>query len=210
MTTRERIVDEALTLFSIKGFKGTSVKNIADAVGIKDSSLYKHFKSKREIFDTIVLKMRKRMECMTEQIGLPDEEKLEEAAKFYGRITLEDLQEFSRKAFLFYLKDEFISRFWRLANMEQYQNPEIYEIYRQIFMEESIAYQKQLFSMMIHNGSFAKGDPQIMAISFYAPIFFLLSKYNGREEGVSEALDILDRQIQEFSQIYSRKSQEKE
>ena len=51
-----------------------------------------------------------------------------EAAKFYGRITLEDLQEFSRKAFLFYLKDEFISRFWRLANMEQYQNPEIYEI----------------------------------------------------------------------------------
>ncbi|MFR3392659.1 MAG: hypothetical protein ACLTT1_20385 [[Clostridium] scindens] len=38
---------------------------------------------------------------MTEQIGLPDEEKLEEAAKFYGRITLEDLQEFSRKAFLF-------------------------------------------------------------------------------------------------------------
>ena len=150
MTTRERIVDEALTLFSIKGFKGTSVKNIADAVGIKDSSLYKHFKSKREIFDTIVLKMRKRMECMTEQIGLPDEEKLEEAAKFYGRITLEDLQEFSRKAFLFYLKDEFISRFWRLANMEQYQNPEIYEIYRQIFMEESIAYQKQLFSCLLY------------------------------------------------------------
>lgn len=43
-----------------------------------------------------------------------------------------------------------------------------------------------------------------------APIFFLLSKYNGREEGVSEALDILDRQIQEFYQIYSRKNQEKE
>ena len=40
--------------------------------------------------------------------------------------------------------------------------------------------------------------------------FFLLSKYNGREEGVSEALDILDRQIQEFYQIYSRKNQEKE
>ena len=119
MTTRERIVDEALTLFSIKGFKGTSVKNISDAVGIKDSSLYKHFKSKREIFDTIVLKMRKRMECMTEQIGLPDEEKLEEAAKFYGRITLEDLQEFSRKAFRFYLKDEYITRFCPLPNMEQ-------------------------------------------------------------------------------------------
>ena len=40
MTTKERIVQEALNLFSIKGFKGTSVKNIADEVGIKDSSLY--------------------------------------------------------------------------------------------------------------------------------------------------------------------------
>ena len=202
MTTRERIVDEALTLFSIKGFKGTSVKNIADAVGIKDSSLYKHFKSKREIFDTIVLKMRKRMECMTEQIGLPDEEKLEEAAKFYGRITLEDLQEFSRKAFLFYLKDEFISRFWRLANMEQYQNSEVYEIFRQIFMEDSIMYQAELFGEMMNQGIFVKADPVAAAMNFYTPIFFLLSKYNGREDGEEEALKTLDNQVREFYRIY--------
>ena len=47
MSTKERIVEEALTLFSSRGYQGTSVKNIADAVGIKDSSLYKHFKAKR-------------------------------------------------------------------------------------------------------------------------------------------------------------------
>ena len=210
MTTKERIVQEALNLFSIKGFKGTSVKNIADEVGIKDSSLYKHFGSKQEIFDTIVLEMKQRMSRLAERMKLPEEEDYVKSAQAYGALSLEDLLALSRNIFLFYLKDDFMSRFWRMANMEQYQNPEIYEIYRQIFMEESIAYQKQLFSMMIHNGSFAKGDPQIMAISFYAPIFFLLSKYNGREEGVSEALDILDRQIQEFYQIYSRKSQEKE
>ena len=57
MTTRERIVDEALTLFAAKGFKGTTVRNIADAVGIKDASLYKHFRSKQEILDTIVKQM---------------------------------------------------------------------------------------------------------------------------------------------------------
>ena len=62
MTTKEKIVDEALTLFSTKGYKGTSVKSIADAVGIKDSSLYKHFKSKRDIFDTIVIEMQNRMQ----------------------------------------------------------------------------------------------------------------------------------------------------
>lgn len=41
MTTKERIADEALTLFSRRGYKGTSVKSIADAGGIKDSSIYK-------------------------------------------------------------------------------------------------------------------------------------------------------------------------
>ena len=68
MTTKEKIIDEALTLFSTKGYQGTSVKNIADAVGIKDSSLYKHYKSKKEIFDTIVLEMSMRMEGMSRTI----------------------------------------------------------------------------------------------------------------------------------------------
>ena len=54
MSTRERIVDEALTLFSTKGYAGTTVRDIADAVGIRDASLYKHFPSKRAIFDTCV------------------------------------------------------------------------------------------------------------------------------------------------------------
>ena len=49
MTTKERITEEALTLFSTNGYQGTSVKSIADAVGIRDASLYKHFKSKQEI-----------------------------------------------------------------------------------------------------------------------------------------------------------------
>ena len=47
--TREKILDEALTLFSEKGFEGTTVRDIASAVGITASSLYKHFESKDAI-----------------------------------------------------------------------------------------------------------------------------------------------------------------
>ena len=63
--TKTRIIEEALTLFSIKGYKGTSVKNIADAVGIKDASLYKHFKSKQAILDKIVSLMMSKVQDMT-------------------------------------------------------------------------------------------------------------------------------------------------
>lgn len=129
MTTKERVADEALTLFSTKGYKGTSVKSIADAVGIKDSSLYKHFKSKAEL--------------------------------------------------LFYLKDHFASRFLKMAMMEQYHSSEIYEVYHRILMEESIAYQTGLVREMIRQGRFRAVDPEVMAINFYSPIFFLLNKYMG-------------------------------
>lgn len=203
MTTKERIVEEALTLFSIKGFKGTSVKNIADAVGIKDSSLYKHFKSKQEIFDTIVLEMKRRMGSMSKTVGLREESGFPEAARHYGTLSLPELQAVSRNIFLFYLEDKFVSRFWRMANIEQYQNTEIYEIFRSIFMEESISYQTELFREMIKQGSFADVPPEAMAMNFYAPIFFLLSKYMGRPEEKEEALLLLNGQVAEFYRIYA-------
>ena len=43
MTTKERIRYEALNLFSEKGFDTVSVRDIASAVGIKESSLYNHY-----------------------------------------------------------------------------------------------------------------------------------------------------------------------
>lgn len=204
MTTKERIIDEALTLFSVKGFKGTSVKNIADAVGIKDSSLYKHFKSKREIFDTIVAKVGEKMQALSENVGIPTEENLEEAVAYYGKLSEKQLQELSKKIFLFYLEDDFMSRFWRMANMEQYQNSEISEIFRKIYMEDSIVYQSRLFEEMIKQGYFLASSPEVIAMNFYTPIFFLLSKYNNRPKEREEALLILKRQVSEFYRIYRK------
>lgn len=202
MTTRERIMEEALTLFSIQGYQGTSVKNIADKVGIKDSSLYKHFSSKKEIFDTIVQEMSVRMEEMSRAFGLPDEKNLAEAAILYGTITIDQLLGLSRQIFLFYLKDEFASRFRRMLAIEQYRNREIYEVYRGIFMNAAITYQTALFGEMIQRGIFNGHDPEAMAVNFYAPIFFLLNKYDQEPQKEAEALQALERQIREFARIY--------
>lgn len=203
MNTKERIVDEALTLFSVQGFKGTTVKNIADAVGIKDSSIYKHFKSKQEILDAIVDQMKSRMEELSGTLGIPQDIDEDSVMTAYKDLSLQELQEISRKAFLFYLKDEFMSRFWRLSQMEQYQNREIYDIYRSIFFEQSIKYQTELFAEMIRQGAFREADPEVVAVNFYAPIYFLLSKYQ-EESDVEEALRMLDKQIEEFYHIYKK------
>ena len=56
--TKELILLEALKLFADKGYEGVSVRDIAAEVGIRQSSLYKHFESKQDIFDTLVETMK--------------------------------------------------------------------------------------------------------------------------------------------------------
>ena len=50
ISTKERIKKEALSLFAKKGYYGTSISDIAKAVGITKSSLYSHYLGKDELF----------------------------------------------------------------------------------------------------------------------------------------------------------------
>ena len=54
MSTKERILDAALTLFAENGYDGTSVEQIANIVGIKAPSLYKHYKGKEDILNALI------------------------------------------------------------------------------------------------------------------------------------------------------------
>ncbi len=57
MTSQERraaIVAAALRLFSERGFRGTTTRELAAAVGVSEPVLYEHFKSKRELFRAII------------------------------------------------------------------------------------------------------------------------------------------------------------
>jgi len=45
--TKETILFESLKLFADKGYDGVTVRDIAAEVGIKQSSLYKHYKKKK-------------------------------------------------------------------------------------------------------------------------------------------------------------------
>lgn len=47
MDTKELILEVSLELFSEKGFNVASVRDIAKKIGIKDSSLYFHYKNKQ-------------------------------------------------------------------------------------------------------------------------------------------------------------------
>ena len=51
---RSAILSAAIDLFSTKGFRGTTTREIAAAVGVSEPVLYQHFATKRALYDAIL------------------------------------------------------------------------------------------------------------------------------------------------------------
>ena len=58
--TGEKILLTSLDLFARKGYGATSVSDIAGALGITKGALYRHYQSKRDVFESIVSRMAQR------------------------------------------------------------------------------------------------------------------------------------------------------
>ncbi|HAA04806.1 MAG TPA: TetR family transcriptional regulator, partial [Syntrophobacteraceae bacterium] len=59
MDLRQRIVLEALRLFSLKGFLSTSIQDILAAAHTSKGGFYNHFKSKEELFFAVMEEARR-------------------------------------------------------------------------------------------------------------------------------------------------------
>lgn len=56
-TMPERILDAAEDLFAHKGFKGTSLGDVAEQVGIRSPSLYNHFRNKEALYRAVLARL---------------------------------------------------------------------------------------------------------------------------------------------------------
>lgn len=196
---------EALTLFSKRGYEGVSVKEIAAAVGIKDSSLYKHFPSKRAIFEAIFAEMDLEYAAVIESWGFPMGS-LQEVADHFGHGSVEMLLYISHQVFGHFLKDPFAAKFRRMLTIEQYNDAQSSASYQNFFIDTAISFQTELFSQMIASGYFREADPYVVALHFYAPIYLLLNEYDRKPEAEAEALEKLDRHILQFARLYEKET----
>jgi AcrR family transcriptional regulator len=51
---REAILDAAIRLFSERGFRGTTTRELAAAVGVSEPVLYQHFQTKRDLYRALI------------------------------------------------------------------------------------------------------------------------------------------------------------
>ena len=206
MDTKERIIDEALTLFSQKGYGDVYVAQIASAVGIKAPSLYKHFKSKKEIFDALTKKMEERYIQKVALIGISGIDSGADA-DLYKDISEESLIKIGTGLFQYCLHDDYLARFRKMLTLEQFRNPELSKIYTRQFYEDPIEFQSGVFSRLIESKKLRGDDPKLMALEFYSPIYMLLTVCDRDPSYEKTAIALIEKHIQDFNE--KRKAKKK-
>lgn len=199
--TKELIRNAALKLFSEKGFEAVGVREIAGAVNIKESALYRHYKNKQDIFDSLLTWMDTYyMEKMNE-IHLPGaglSENVQTAAEQYAHSSSEMILKWTCHVFRFWLSDEYGVMFRRMLTIEQFQNGKAGSAYQQIFYDSVVNYTTTIFEGMLAQGVLKPYPAKTMAIQFYAPLFLLFTMYDGQPERESEALAQMEKHVQIF------------
>ena len=201
MDTKKKILDVALTLFAEKGYGNVYVGHIAEGVGIKAPSLYKHYKSKQDIFEAILQEMRNRYDKEAAYLNINGSDS-ESDANIFARISEDKLVKLGIGLFSFFLHDEYECKFRKMLTIEQFSNKELAELFSNQYINDPLKYQTGLFQMILMQGQMKNEDAQIMALQFYSPIYLLLTLCDREPQREEEALHLLENHIRQFNRMY--------
>ncbi|MGN0698105.1 MAG: TetR/AcrR family transcriptional regulator [Ruminiclostridium sp.] len=200
--TKQRILDEALRLFSQSGFDSVSVERIASAVGIKAPSLYKHFKSKQDIFNAIVAETYRRYDKFTDGIDVHvSESKADE--KVFEQISEDMLVQKVQQLIGYSLHDEYVSRFRRMMTIEQFRNADFAEMYTERYVERLVRYHAGLFRALIATGTIIGEDPETLALEYVAPVILMVEICDRQPDKEKECMKRLELHVRNFFRTYS-------
>lgn len=169
MNNKEKIFNVSIDLFSEHGYDGVSIRQIAREVGIKESSIYNHYKSKESIMDSILKYYIEQM--VSEDIPIDQAgENLDVSFDYFYHAGLE--------AFASQLRHEKMSKITRIIFIESYHNEKIREFLKKRILEDAIVGWINLFDLMKFKKLIRDDvDSRHLAESFYKYGLFLLYEH---------------------------------
>jgi AcrR family transcriptional regulator len=173
--TKERILLTSLGLFAQRGYEGTSVSDIAEALGMTKGALYRHYESKRAILDAILRRMEQQDSDQARDHDLP-QGTMETDGAAYAQATPDHVVAFSKAMFRYWTEDPFAAPFRRMLTVEQYSSAEMSRLYQQYLSAGPMEYVADLLRAQ------GLGHPERRATAFYGPMFLLYSVYDGAED----------------------------
>jgi TetR/AcrR family transcriptional regulator, cholesterol catabolism regulator len=164
---KDHIEQTARNLFRQNGYAATSMRDLAEGVGIEAASLYSHIKSKEEILQSICFKMADDFFDAMESVelsGYSPEKKLYTAIKKH----LEVIAENRDAAAVFFhdwrhLSEPFLSDFKQMRR--RYENSF-----------------RQLINDGIDSGAFKKGDAKFIVLTIFSAMNWTYDWYNPKKK----------------------------
>ena len=192
MSTKDRILDEALTLFAENGYDGTGVEQIAEKVGIKAPSLYKHYKGKEDILNALIDNAEARYE---ESFGSEQHiRKIPESREDFVRVTMERI--------LFAMRDPMIRKIRKFLVQEQFRSDRLAAITTRHQLEGVQKMYTRIIEGMMEKGLFVKDDPALLATELVSPVVLWISQADRQSQFEQEIIDRIERHIRHFCDVY--------
>lgn len=194
MSTKERILDEALTLFAQNGYDGTGVEQIAERVGIKAPSLYKHFRGKEDILETLIETSEKHYE---ERFGSEQHiSSLPESKEAFLRITMEKIA--------FTMHDPMIQKIRKFLVQEQFRNERLAAITTLHQLDGIRRMYTKIVAEMMRQGLFKEDDPGLLATELTAPVALWVAKADRQPQCEPEITESIEKHIRHFCDVYMK------
>ncbi len=91
---KEEILIAALNLFARDGYEAVSVSQIAGELGMTKGALYRRYKSKKDIFNCIVERMKQQDSEQASDHDMPEDDK-ERMPEKYETVSLDDFVKYN-------------------------------------------------------------------------------------------------------------------
>ena len=194
MSTKQRILDEALTLFAENGYDGTGVDLIAERVGIKGPSLYKHYKGKEEILNALIDAAEERYEeyfGSEKHIG-----KLPQSREEFIKVTMERIS--------FTMRDPVIRKMRMLLVQEQFRNERISEVTTRHQLDGIQRMFAKIIRGMMDEGIVKNDDPELLAVELTAPAVLQIARSDRQPQYEEECMEYIEKHLRHFCKVYMR------
>ena len=186
--TKEKILAAALEMFSRNGYAGTNIRELTASVGLVKSSMYKHFQSKEEIWNTLLDELinhyHEHFGSAEHRLPVPD--------------SLEDLVDMTMGMVNFTVHDERIVMTRKVLTLEQYRDVRARELATMHFLTGLTDMFTHVFTGMMDKGLLRKDNPKMLAFAYTAPISALIHLCDREPEKTVEAI----KQVEAFSRHF--------
>ncbi len=190
--TKERILSAALKMFSEKGYAASNIRELAASLGMGKSSMYRHFESKEDIWNTLLDEMTVYYE---EHFGSP--ERLPAVPD-----SAEGLVSLTMNLVNFTIHDERVVMVRKALTIEQFRDDRARALATRHFLTGLTEMFEYIFSVMMDRGLLKPDDPSMLSFAYITPISSLIHLCDREPGKTEEAIIRAEAFIRHFIRIY--------